>query len=442
MRDKTGQCIVVPTQNSSILSVEQAKASHFKGLSMLANANANADIMFITFILFHEGGNGNGDYVTRDEMENMWHTFAGKPITWEHGEPYIGFITDSMLHKPAEDSPDPRWYVECGGVIWKARYPAEASAVLEGVQHGTYRMSFEIYFKQALYMLGDDQSNLYTAEEAPYLVPLVGREYMGQKVWRVLIDCLGGGAGVTRNPADVDALILTAASERTPVDVQVDYEKCVAHITSIETLVEEVKEMDKLEKKLEKLNEEVASLNETVATLRQEKEELEQTKASLEEQLAEFEATKTEFEAYKEQAEAEKEELEQRLATLQEEFDAYKAQIEHEKAEAAKDALAAERLAELKAGGVAMDEEQEAKWTARLREMDDEAFADLKELLVANTATDPEDETTPETTAPEAPEAGTVTASRTALASLNLESVNTTLAEKFEKLWENILSND
>ncbi len=177
--------------------------------------------MFISFILKHEGDNANGDYFTRDEIEASWATYIGKPITWEHKQPFIGHITDAILVKPEEDAEDPRWYVECAGIIWKARYPEQAKAISEGALEKEVRMSMEVFFSDAVYAHGD-LANLYTKEQNPTLAKFKGRKYLGKPVYRVLIGCHGAGVGVVANPADEDAIFLSVANEGEQQDLAID----------------------------------------------------------------------------------------------------------------------------------------------------------------------------------------------------------------------------
>src|SRR5690606_15683674 len=81
------------------------------------------------------------------------------------------------------------------------------------------------------------------------------------------------------------------------------------------------------------------------------------------------------------------EQAEKAYATLEAEFNDYKAKIEQEKIEAAKDALAEGRLKDLEAVGAKVSRD---KWFGRLREMDDETFADLKELLAGKVSSEAE----------------------------------------------------
>ena len=215
------ESVFLNVASKTVIASEDIADSKYEGLKRLAEFNQNADLMFISFILKHEGDNANGDYFTRDEIEASWATYIGKPITWEHKQPFIGHITDAILVKPEEDAEDPRWYVECAGIIWKARYPEQAKAISEGALEKEVRMSMEVFFSDAVYAHGD-LANLYTKEQNPTLAKFKGRKYLGKPVYRVLIGCHGAGVGVVANPADEDAIFLSVANEGEQQDLAID----------------------------------------------------------------------------------------------------------------------------------------------------------------------------------------------------------------------------
>lgn len=442
--------VLVTASEKHLMTLEEVQASHFDGLKRYVAANRSPDLMFLNFILLHEGANLNGDYFVRDEMEQLWPTYVGKPITWEHGQPYIGFITDSMLVQPEEDGPDPRWYIECAGIVWKARYPDEAYLIAQGAKDGSYGVSMEVYFSDALYAIGDT-NRLYTEEEAPYLVKLRGRTYQGQPVYRILLGCLGGGAGITNNPADTDALILAVARQENideNLEIIIDNEHRRAYVSvseaevanaSVELTAEVVDEssekevldaMDK-EKKLEVAEEAVDKPTEEATP-----EPAQETNAELEELRAQVAA----LDAEKNTLLAEKAELQAKFDNVVAEFEAYKKQVETEKAEAAKDALAKARLEDLKANGVVVTEAKASKWFVRLREMDEETYADFKELLTeASQAPAKEPELPEEAKGSVDAKEGTIP-----LDALNLEQkpTNGSVTQKFERFWERVLSGE
>lgn len=222
------ESVFLNVASKTVIASEDIVDSKYEGLKRLAEFNQNADLMFISFILKHEGDNANGDYFTRDEIEASWATYIGKPITWEHKQPFIGHITDAILVKPEEDAEDPRWYVECAGVIWKARYPEQAKVISEGALEKDVRMSMEVFFSDAVYAHGD-LTNLYTKEQNPTLAKFKGRKYLGKPVYRVLIGCHGAGVGVVANPADEDAIFLSVANEGEQQELVTDQNIIINH---------------------------------------------------------------------------------------------------------------------------------------------------------------------------------------------------------------------
>ena len=468
----------VDVSESYVMSPQEVAESTLPGIKAVASNNVgrgSQDLMFIRFILLHEGGNLNGDFFIREELERMWDTFVAKPITWEHGQPYIGYITDSRLVRPSEDGPDPRWYIECAGVVWKARYPELAYAIAEG----GYRTSVEVYFSDALYAIGDIDK-LYTADEAPFLVDLRGKTYRGEKVWRVLLGCLGGGAGIVEDPADVDALILEVAKKRdeslgAEFEISKDPQKYVAYAVALDTdngekEVETVKDVKDELVKYDETVDDVAETTEASTDEEVDNEAVESAEASEggddvanepADEPSEVEQLRAEIASLREQLE----QAEKAYATLEAEFNDYKAQIEQEKIEAAKDALAEGRLKDLEAVGAKVPRD---KWFGRLREMDDETFADLKELLAGKVTS--EVETSENKGAAKSPEASSTDVSTIeakadvededddeydeeddleseAFASkpnlqFNMEQVgvNETLLAKFENMWREMLS--
>ena len=132
-----------------------------------------------------------------------------------------------------------------------------------------------------------------------------------------------------------------------------------------------------------------------------------------------------------------KDDIAQELESVKAEYAEYKEQVETEKAEAAKDVLATERVETLKQSGVNVSEANIEKWFGRLREMDEETFADFKDLLVESVASvkdDKEEEDTDEEV---------VISTVGSLKGLNLEQKKEPgKVEKYEKLWEKVLSDE
>lgn len=411
-----------------MLTPEEVKASSFEGLKTLATAGLNFDLMYMRFILLHEKSNANGDYFTREELEESWYTWVYKPVTWEHGQPYIGFITDAILVKPSEDSPDPRWYIECAAVIWKNRYPFEAMEIYHGSNDGSYKMSMEVYFTDALYAVGDNLDKLYTADDAPYLVDLRGKTYQGEPVYRVLIGIHGAGAGVVARPADEDALILEVASKNNKIVI--DREQCAAHFVVYnigdvlsDLQLEEAAASSQDENITKK--EDAGIMEEQIIELQNKIDELTKAKSDLEASLDAVTLERDTLQSVLAEKDEELSNLNSELEKITTEYNEYKEAVEREKAEAAKDKLANDRLSEIVASGVDVKEDSKAKLISQLREMSDETYATFREILIQNVST-----------ASKAPHR------QTPPPVLEATQPAPSLEERYEKLWEKAMTDD
>lgn len=195
------------------------------------------DLMFARFIMCHEGENANGDYFTKDVLYAAQKTPKHKPIDWEHGQPFIGTILDSAYREDASG----RGYIEAIGVVWKFIYPELSSDIKAKASTGELKLSMECYYRDANYKIGD---SLYTQSEAEELglIQYVGREYMGQKVYRVFNEVIFGGVGVVANPADKAAVFLSVAKDlrghNIPVNVDNVDEAMVNLSSQIATVIE------------------------------------------------------------------------------------------------------------------------------------------------------------------------------------------------------------
>jgi hypothetical protein len=166
------------------------------------------DLMFVKFIMCHEGINANGDTFTKEVLKQAQSTPKYKPIDWEHGQPMIGHILDSQYKEDSQGI----GYIEATGLIWKFVYPELSSQIKEKASTGELRLSMECYYKDANYKVGDQLFDQQQAEKMG-IIPYVGREYMGKKVARVFKEVIFGGVGVVANPADKQAVFLAVAKD-------------------------------------------------------------------------------------------------------------------------------------------------------------------------------------------------------------------------------------
>lgn len=198
----------------------------FASISETEGLDLDPDLMYARFIMCHEGSNANGDTFTNDVLSRAQYTPRFKPIDWEHGQPMIGHIIDSRYGEDEQG----RGYIEAIGVIWKFIYPEIAAQIKEKSKTGELRLSMECYFKNANYKYGEQ---LFDEEQATQLgiVDYVGREYMGQKVYRVFTEVLFGGVGVVANPADKEAVFLAVAKKKAEdTIVEIENQEAVAEI--------------------------------------------------------------------------------------------------------------------------------------------------------------------------------------------------------------------
>jgi hypothetical protein len=217
--DKEHKNLSLEKIDMQVLSVEACEVDEIKkSFASLADKEdlfLDPDLMYAKFIMCHEGANANGDYFTKDVLFRAQYTPRFKPIDWEHGQPMIGTMLDSRYAEDAQG----RAYIEAIGVIWKFIYPDLAEQVKEKSSTGALRLSMECYFKDANYKYGEQIFDQEQAEELG-ISDYVGREYMGQKVYRVFKDVVFGGVGVVANPADKEAVFLAVAKKKAQEVIQ------------------------------------------------------------------------------------------------------------------------------------------------------------------------------------------------------------------------------
>jgi hypothetical protein len=194
-------------------SIEEVKfddvKKSFAGLADREDIQLDPDLMYAKFIMCHEGVNANGDTFTKDVLQRAQYTPRFKPIDWEHGQPFIGTILDSQYGETAEGI----GYIEAVGAIWKFHYPDLADSIKAKSSTGGLKLSMECFYRDANYKYGEQ---IFSQDQADQLglTDYVGREYMGQKVYRVFSDVIFGGVGVVANPADKDAVFLSVAKKQ------------------------------------------------------------------------------------------------------------------------------------------------------------------------------------------------------------------------------------
>lgn len=210
------------------------------------------DLLYVIFKLCHEGPNDNHDYFTASVLKNAYKSCVNKPLNWEHGNVCFGFIDKSELLQ--EDNGV--YYIKCGGYVWKYNFPVVANEIINGFADGTLKVSMECYYKDAEYWIGEDDNKVILSEDEVRELgiqltengDIITKYYEGQPVYRVFKEVLFGGAALTRNPADKQAILLAVASDFNPVKIYHDalhkaYELGIFNKLSIDEIIVEHKRL-------------------------------------------------------------------------------------------------------------------------------------------------------------------------------------------------------
>jgi hypothetical protein len=215
MEKANAKKIEVQVESIQEVNFDDVKKS-FAGLANREDIQLDPDLMYAKFIMCHEGSNANGDTFTKEVLQRAQYTPRFKPIDWEHGQPFIGTILDSQYAETA----DGIGYIEAVGAIWKFHYPDLADSIKTNSANGGLKLSMECFYRDANYKYGDQIFNQQQADELG-LTDYVGREYMGQKVYRIFSDVIFGGVGVVSNPADKQAVFLSVAKKQSEEELAV-----------------------------------------------------------------------------------------------------------------------------------------------------------------------------------------------------------------------------
>jgi hypothetical protein len=209
----------------NILSVNDVLNSSFDSMKLIASSEGKqADLMYLHYVLCHEGPNDNALYFFRNELESAYATVINKPYNWEHGLPIIGTVTDAVLVKPDKDAIDPRWSIECAAVVWKRKFPQYAKILYQDAPTNKRRNSMECFSTDYVYVLGNEEA-VYTRDEMPELEDYIGKEYDGLPVYIAPVGVVFAGTGCVTNPADVDAIFLNVAEKTQEGDLSEDNER-------------------------------------------------------------------------------------------------------------------------------------------------------------------------------------------------------------------------
>jgi hypothetical protein len=105
-----------------------------------------SDLMYITFALAHVGINKNRHEFLESEIRAAVATPVHKLLNWQHGEPNIGCITNSMIIEERETEP---LHVAVAGAISCRKYPEFAEEIKNRYINKNLFTSMEAYFKTA-----------------------------------------------------------------------------------------------------------------------------------------------------------------------------------------------------------------------------------------------------------------------------------------------------
>lgn len=192
---------------------------HPEMLRAIASECHNADLLFTEFILCHIGTNGNKDTFINEELIPAASTPQKKPIDWEHTINNVGVVYESQYIKH-EDSPsksdleNKADYIKCEGAIWKFKFPRETREILQRHEDGKLFFSMEVYFQEAECSVCGEKFQ----KTVDYCEHLINRFAAGSETHRILHGLNFGGAAITKNPADRDAVGFAKANKIITLD--------------------------------------------------------------------------------------------------------------------------------------------------------------------------------------------------------------------------------
>jgi hypothetical protein len=323
------------------------------------------DLLYVKFKLVHANTNKNMDKFLPEEMQPATKTPILKLINWGHKEPNIGVIYRSKYVQGSNGEDD---FLECYGAISKYKYKTYAQEILNRYANNNLFFSMETYFKEAQCSVCD----MAYADEQDYCSHLKTRLVTG-KTSRVLRGLTFAGAAVVKNPADVEAEALALASDETQKNCNTEEESVVSlkKVNAEEVIVEEVKteETPVEEVKIEVVPEVIPEVTpEVVESADELRIKLQETKDELQKLTEKFQTITQE-----------RKEIVDNLANLTKELTDIKASI-------AQDKLVNTRISELETLGYDIPEDEKvlAEFTNKVKDMDENSFSLLKELVGKN----------------------------------------------------------
>lgn len=398
--------------NGSIDS--DVKQSLVKANKIDANSE---DLLYLQFILCHEGVNANKDEFLLSELRDNSSSIKLKDINVEHSDRIIGCIYDSNL---IEDEAEASFtfaggfkpHVVCSAVVYQFKFPEEAQEIRDRHASGTLRFSMETWFKKAECSVC---SNKFESA-SNYCEHLKDRFSSSSEVSRKLRDITFCGAAVVKSPADKDAVGLSVAVHELDEweagwvadsigESMPNLEKVlIAFFDSLKEndIIDMTAVMDKAGIIFNKILDENDSTSASFSSAKgglnvfkfETKEELMNDEAvveaiskQVEQRLADMDRegeTKAKIDELTKEAEVAAEKAQK----AQKEFDEYKASTEEKEKERELDDVVASRYEELTEAGVKYPEDRVESVKARIRKMDDEAFADYKADMLMTVKSD------------------------------------------------------
>lgn len=207
--------------------------------------DVDEDLLYLKFVLCHEGINENKDGFLLEEMEKSFSTAVHKDINVEHSKKIIGVITAARLVKQPEDASFASLskadnfvpHIECEAVVYQYKFPEEAQAIRDRHAEGSLRFSMETWFKK----VHCKKCNATFSEVFEYCEHISNRfsAASAEDDARWLIGMIYAGAGVVEKPADKEAKGLTVA--RVLQDFDIDFMvDILSDMDNLETVLQQI----------------------------------------------------------------------------------------------------------------------------------------------------------------------------------------------------------
>ncbi len=174
--------------------------------------NPNEDLLYLEFVLCHEGANENRDGFLLSELQDNVNTVKFKDLNVEHSDRIVGCIYDGVLIEKEADASYAfqggfRPHIVCSAVVYQFKFPEVAQDLRDKHGMGNLRFSMETWYTSAQCSECDESFEAGT----DYCDHLNNRFTQGSAVTRWLRGITFGGAGIVENPADPDASSISVA---------------------------------------------------------------------------------------------------------------------------------------------------------------------------------------------------------------------------------------